>query len=342
MTEQTQVLVTGASGFIATRVIEALIAKGYRVRGTLRSQSRAGQITDLIAGQGVPTDGLTFVEADLMADEGWAQAVDGCRFVQHVASPLPLKRPKDEQELIRPAREGTLRVLRAAADAGVERVVVTSSVAAIAYGTGGRDTPFTEQDWSQVDSDDIGSYEKSKTLAERAAWDFQAERGGFELATVNPALVLGPVLESDFGSSAEIIRQLISGQLPFAPQLGYAVVDVRDVADLHVRAMEHPAAAGERFIAGVGYYSMLALGEILKTHMPEVAKRVPGREAPNWLIRLLGMVDPAIGGVTFELGKMRSVSHEKASRLLGWTPRPDEETILATAKSLIEQGIVKL
>ncbi len=341
MTDQMRVLVTGASGFIGTRVAALLLEKGYAVRGTLRSQSRAGAIKDLIAATGAPVDALSFVEADLMSDQGWDAAVDGCTYVQHVASPLPIKRPKDEQELIRPAVDGTLRVLKAASSASVRRVVVTSSVAAIAYGRGGQQRPFTEDDWSDPDSADIGSYEKSKTLAERAAWDFHERTGGFELAVVNPSLVLGPVLEKDFGSSAEVIRQIISGQLPVAPRIGYPIVDVRDVADLHLRAMEHHAAAGNRFIAASGFYSMLEMATILRTAMPALARRMPKREAPNWLIRLMGRFDSAIGGVTFELGQRRAVSHDKARRMLGWSPRTDEETLTATARSLILQGVVK-
>ncbi|MGF1455308.1 MAG: SDR family oxidoreductase [Alphaproteobacteria bacterium] len=341
MAERARVLVTGASGFIATRIIALLIKRGYDVTGTLRDAARAPSVTALIKGQGVETDGLRFVEADLMADQGWAEAVTGCTYVMHVASPLPITRPKDENDLIVPARGGTVRVLKAAADAGIKRVVLTSSVAAVAYGTGGRETPFTEADWSNPDADDIGSYEKSKTLAERAAWAFQDHHGGFELTAVNPSLVLGPVLEKDYGSSVEVVRQLISGRIPMAPRIGYPIVDVRDVADLHVRAMEHPDAAGERFIAASGYYSMLEIGRVLKSHMPEIARRVPSREAPDVLIRLMGRFDPAIGGILFELGKRRAVSNEKARTMLAWEPRPDDETIVLTARSLIEKGVVR-
>ncbi len=342
MPSREQVLVTGASGFIATRVIAALLLKGYAVRGTLRSLNRASHVEALIRGQGAPTDGLTFAAADLTGDAGWTEAAAGCPFVMHMASPLPLRRPKDEMALIGPARDGTLRALTAAAQAGARRVVLTSSVAAIAYGTGGSTTPFTEEDWSVIESDDIGSYEKSKTLAERAAWEFQARHGGFELTTVNPSLVLGPVLEKDYGSSAEVIRQLISGQLPVAPRLEYPIVDVRDVADMHVRALETPAAAGERFIAASNTYSFLEMGRILKDTIPEIARRVPTRQAPDWMIRLLGKVDPSVGGILFELGKSRPVSHDKASRMLGWQPRPDVDTIVSTARSMIEHGIVKV
>ncbi len=342
MGERTRVLVTGASGFIATRIIPALIKRGYDVTGTLRDLARAPAVTELIKEQKVSTDGLRFVEAELTRDRGWAEAVSGCTHVMHVASPLPIQRPKDENDLIVPAREGTIRVLRAASEAGVKRVVVTSSLAAVAYGMGGRDTPFTEADWSNPDTDDIGSYEKSKTLAERAAWAFLDQHGGFELTAINPGLVLGPVLEKDYGSSVEVVRQLISGQLPMAPRIGYALADVRDVAELHVLALEHPDAAGERFIAASGYYSLLEMGRILKSHMPEIARRVPGREAPDVLIRLLGRFDPAVRGVLFELGKRRAASHEKARGMLGWEPRPDDETIVLTAKSLIEKGVVKV
>jgi len=339
-----QVLLTGITGFIGSHVAIALLERGYRVRGTLRDQNRADTIRYLISAalRADPGDRLTFARAELLSDQGWAEAVEGCEAVLHAASPFPTKPVSDPQVLIGPARDGTLRVLRAAAAAGVRRVVLTSSVAAIAYGHGGPiGRPFTEADWSQPEGPDIGAYEVSKTLAERAAWDFVAAgTAPFELVAINPSVVLGPVLDMDYGSSAEIVRKLLSGKFPGCPAIGWPIVDVRDVASLHVTALEHPDAAGERFICAGAFMTVAEIAALLKREMPGEAGRVPSQRLPDWAMRLAALFDRSARLVLHELGNRREVSTEKASRVLGWTARPAPDAVLATARSLVRLGIV--
>ncbi len=261
----------------------------------------------------------------------------------HVASPFPPSVPKDENELIVPAREGTLRVLRAARDAGVKRVVVTSSFAAIGYGQQPQTAPFNETNWTNPDGADVRPYVKSKTLAERAAWDFMAREGRtLELAVVNPVGVLGPVLGADYSTSILLVQRLLDGAMPGCPKLCFGVVDVRDVADLHLKCMTNPAAKAERFLAVAGdFLSILDIAKILKAHLGEGAKRVPTRQIPNWIVRLVALRDPAAKQILPELGKPKNATNEKAKRLLGWSPRTNEECILATAESLQRLGLLK-
>src|SRR5246127_4109193 len=285
------VLVTGGSGFIGAHCILQLLQAGYRVRTTVRSLHREADVRAMLKVGGIDAgDRLTFIAADLLKDEGWPEAVASCSYVLHVASPFPPSVPKDENEMIVPARDGTLRVLRAARDAGVRRVVVTSSIGAIGYGHPSREKPFDETEWTNLAGSDVQPYIKSKTLAERAAWDFIArEGGGLELSVINPAGVFGPVLGPDYSTSILIVQRLMDGAMPGAPRLYFGIVDVRDVADLHIRAMTHPAAKGERFLAVAGdSMSMLEIAKVLKNRMGAYAKRVPTREVPNWMVRLLG------------------------------------------------------
>ena len=339
-----QVLVTGITGFIGSHVAIALLRQGYRVRGTLRSRARADEIRAIIAANldSDPGDRLTFAEAELMSDAGWAAAMDGCTAVLHVASPVPTKPVDDPDEVIRPAREGTLRVLRAAVGAGVTRVVLTSSTAAIAYGHGGKPgRPYTEADWSNVDGPDIGVYETSKTLAEQAAWAFQkAEAPQLELVTVNPGAVLGPVLERDYGASAEIVRKLMSGEFPGCPAIGWPIVDVRDVASMQVAALERPEAAGERFICASEFLWMKEIAQILKREMPVESRKVSTRSLPGFMVRLVAIFDRTARVVLHELGTRKDATSEKAQRILGWTPRPAAEAVVATAQSLVRHGVV--
>ena len=338
------VLVTGGSGFIGGHCILQLLAAGYRVRTTVRNLKREDEVrATLKASGGDAGERLTFFAADLEKDEGWAEAAAGCDFVLHVASPLPSSVPKNEDELIGPAREGTLRVLRAARDAGVKRVVLTSSFAAIGYGHKVQDAPFTEKDWSDLNGDDMQAYPKSKTLAERAAWDFMAkEGGGMELSVVNPVAVFGPVLAADYSASILLVQRLMDGAIPGCPQLYFGVVDVRDVADLHLRAMTHPAAKGERFLCVAGdFVSMLEIAQMLKRRMGEAAKRVPTRQLPNWLVRIAALRDPAVKVILPELGKRKNGTNEKARRVLGWAPRSNEGSVVATAESLVRLGLLK-
>jgi nucleoside-diphosphate-sugar epimerase len=338
------VLVTGGSGFIGAHAILQRLAAGHQVRTTVRSLKREGDVRAMLKVGGVEAGNrLSFIAADLEKDAGWREAVAGCEYVLHVASPLPPSVPRHEDELIVPAREGTLRVLRASRDAGVKRVVLTSSFAAIGYGYKSRTIPFDETDWTDLDGEVVAPYQKSKTLAERAAWDFIAKEGGaLELSVVNPVGVFGPVLGPDYSASILIVQRILDGALPGAPQLYFGVVDVRDVADLHIRAMTHPAANGERFLAVAGdFMSMLDIAKVLRARMGAVAEKAPTRQLPNWLVRIAALRDPAIKVILPELGKLKSATNEKARRLLGWIPRSNEESIVATAESLVRLGLLK-
>jgi nucleoside-diphosphate-sugar epimerase len=338
------VLVSGGSGFIGSYCILQLLQSGHVVRTTVRKMSRSSHVLALLKQGGVePGDRLTFCETDLERDAGWPQAVAGCEYVLHVASPFPPEVPKDENELIVPAREGALRVLRASRDGGVKRVVLTSSFAAIGYGHPEQDTPFSEKDWTNPNEPDVFPYTKSKTLAERAAWDFIAREGGaLELSVVNPVAVFGPVLGPDLSTSILIVQMLLSGAMPACPKISFGAVDVRDVADLHLRAMTDPAAKGERFLAVAGdFLSMLEIARALKNGLGPAAKKVPTRELPNWVLRAASIFDPRVRQVLPELGKLKNATNEKARRVLGWKPRTNEECVVATGESLVRLGLVK-
>jgi nucleoside-diphosphate-sugar epimerase len=337
------VLVTGGSGFIGCHCILQLLAAGYQVRTTVRNLKRETDVRAMLKTGGAQTvDQLSFVAADLGKDAGWPEAVAGCEYILHVASPLPPNEPKHEDELIGPAREGTLRVLRAARNAGVKRVVLTSSFAAIGYGHEDQETLFDETNWSDPNSE-ITAYAKSKALAERAAWDFIAKAGGnLELSVINPVAVFGPVLGPDYSASILLVQRLMDRALPGSPRLCFGLVDVRDVADLHVRAMTNPAANGERFLAVAGDFMwMVDIAKLLKNRLGQAGKRVPTRELPNWMVRLAAFRDPAIRLILPELGKYKNATNEKAKRLLAWTPRSNEEAVLATAESLMRLGLLK-
>jgi nucleoside-diphosphate-sugar epimerase len=338
------VLVTGGSGFIGSHSILQLLAAGHQVRTTIRSLKREGDVRALLkAGGAEPGERVSFIAADLENDAGWPQAVAGCEYVLHVASPFPPNLPKHEDDLIVPASEGALRVLRASRDAGVKRVVLTSSFAAIGYGHPPQTTPFNETNWTDPSGNDMSAYVKSKTLAERAAWDFIAKEGGsLELSVVNPVGVFGPVLGPDYSPSILLVQRLMDGAMPGCPRLYFGAVDVRDVADLHIRAMTHPTGKGERFLAVAGdFMSMVDIARVLKARMGTSAKRVPTRQLPNWLVRVAAMRDPAVKLILPELGKRKNATNEKARRMLGWAPRSNEETIVATAESLVRLGLLK-
>jgi nucleoside-diphosphate-sugar epimerase len=339
------VLVTGGSGFIGGHTILALLGAGHRVRTTVRSPAREGAVRALVeaGGAGDPGDRLSVVSADLLQDGGWPQAVAGCDYVLHVASPFPERIPKNADDLIVPAREGTLRVLRAARDAGVKRVVLTSSFAAIGYGHGRRQDPFDERTWTNTDAPDVAPYTRSKTLAERAAWDFMAREGGpLELTAINPAGVFGPVFGADYSTSILMVQRLMDGAVPGCPKINFGVVDVRDVVDLHLRAMTSPAARGERFLCVAGdFMSVLEIARVLKDRLGPAARRVPTRELPSWLVRLASLLDPAVKQILPELGNPRNATSEKARRLLGWSPRPNKDAIAATGESLVRLGLLK-
>lgn len=336
------VLVTGGAGFVATHCLLALHRAGYALRATLRSLDRSADLLRVLHaanGSAVPVE---FVAADLTRDGGWDDAVKGAHGVLHVASPLPRVLPKNPAELIEPARDGALRVLRAAARAGVKRVVMTSSTAAVCYGRGQIARAYTEADWSDPEGADNSSYTRSKTYAEKAAWEFMrsAEAGGLELATVNPGAVLGPVLEKDYGTSAEIVLKLLNGSFPGIPDFDFPIVDVRDVAGLHVAALRTPEAAGQRFLCVSGNLTMREMAAVLRTHVPAHAGKVPKRSLPNFLVRMASLFDPVTRAVVFELGIRRECDTSNATKRLGFTPRSVEDSVRATADSLIAHGLL--
>jgi nucleoside-diphosphate-sugar epimerase len=338
------VLVTGGSGFIGSHCILQLLQKGYRVRTTVRSLSRESEVRAMLRQGGVEAgENLTFAAADLMKDDGWAAAVEGCTYVLHVASPFPPATPEHEDELIIPARDGALRVLKAARDAGVKRVVLTSSYAAIGYGQKPQRKPHNEENWTNPNGEDVRAYTKSKTIAEKAAWDFIANQGGsLELAVVNPVGVFGPVLGPDYSTSILLVQRLMDGAMPGLPRLYFGAVDVRDVAWMHIECMTNPAAKSQRFLAVAGdFMSIKDIAHILKRRLGSAAKRVPTMQIPDFMVRMAAKRDAAIGSIVPELGKRKNGSNEKAKRLLGWKPISNEDCIVATAESLIKLGLLK-
>jgi dihydroflavonol-4-reductase len=334
-----KVLVSGGSGYIAGFLIRQLVAQGWTVHTTVRSLAREGEVRRLLA---VDDSKLAFFAADLTRDAGWAEAMAGCSHVAHVASPLPGRAVKDADELIVPASEGALRALRAAKAAGARRFVMTSSVAAIAYGRGRGVHHFTEADWSLPDYPGATAYIRSKTLAERAARDWVAKEGaGIEFCTINPSVVLGPVWSRDYSTSISLVKKLLDGSLRGCPDIGFGVVDVRDVADLHVRALTAPGMAGERFIASGPFLKMIEIARIVKAQLGADGRHVPTRQLPDLLVRLAALFDPLVKAAVGELGSVRNMDASHAQAVLGWVARPAPESIVDTARSLIALGIVK-
>jgi dihydroflavonol-4-reductase len=337
------VLVTGGSGFIGSHCIVALLAAGHRVRTTVRSLAREADVRAMLRlAEAEPGDRLSFFAADLEHDAGWNDAVAGSDYVLHIASPLPASAPRHEDELIIPAREGALRVLRAARDGGVKRVVLTSSFAAIGYGHAPRAKPFDETDWTDPKSW-VTAYAKSKTMAERAAWDFIAREGrALELSVVNPVAVFGPVLGPDYSASIQILTRMMTGGMPACPQFYFGVVDVRDVADLHIRAMTALAAKGERFLALAGdFMSLRDIAVVLKDSLGAAGGKVSTWQLPNWLFRVIAIWNADARETLPELGKRKNATSDKARRLLGWAPRPREDAIVAAAESLLRLGLLQ-
>lgn len=328
------VLVSGGSGFLGGWCVVELLQRGYEVRTTVRNHGREREVREAVSSQVDAGERLAVLPADLTSDDGWSEAIGGCDYVLHVASPFPPVQPKDPDELIVPAREGTLRVLRAALAAGVKRTVVTSSVAAIAGGAKSPG-PLTEADWTDLDFTGLSPYVRSKTIAERAAWDLVREQGAEDrLATVNPGAILGPLLSRDGSYSLEAIERLLKG-MPGTPKVGFSFVDARDVADLHVQAMLAPEAGGERFIAVTQFLWMAEVAAVLRRELGADAAKVPTRSVPDLLVRAMALFDPGVRSITNQLGKKLTYSSEKARTKLGWSPRPVEETIVATARSLL-------
>ncbi|MGV8841075.1 MAG: NAD-dependent epimerase/dehydratase family protein [Bauldia sp.] len=331
------VLVTGARGFIAKHCIAALLERGYRVRGTLRDSSDEGEVRMAVATKADAGDRLGFAKADLTSDVGWDDVMRGCTAVLHVASPYPINQPRDVNEVVRPAREGTLRVMRAARAAGVKRVVLTSSVAAIAAGRTDK-TRFDESDWSNVAARDINAYSLSKTLAERAAWDAVADGKGPELAVINAGQVFGPPLDANVQTSGEMIGNFLRGKYPLVSKFGLPVVDVRDVVAAHIAALEKPGAAGQRFIVADEFLWFTDIGRILGEAFPAYRKRMPRGELPNFVSRLMAPFRPDVAAVKGDLGRLWEVTSEKAKRVLGVTIRPAREAVVTMADALIRFG----
>ncbi|MFI5691233.1 NAD-dependent epimerase/dehydratase family protein [Kribbella sp. NPDC051586] len=309
------ILVTGGSGYLATHLIAQLLRDGQEVRTTVRSTSRSAELRAAVRRGGADDTGLEIVTADLMSDDGWPRAVEGCSEVHHVASPIPVTQPEDPDELIVPAREGTLRVLRAARDAGARRVVLTSSFAAVGY-TPKPGAEFTEDDWTDPDTPGLAPYPRSKAIAERAAWDLM-HGADTDLVVVNPTGIFGPTLTADLRSSTQLIKMMLDGTMTVAPRARFGVVDVRDVADLHVRAMSAPDAAGKRFLAVADgpTVSFLEIAQILGPPAP--TEEAPGPDLPRPIIH-----------------------NDRARTDLGWQPREVKTTILETAESLRDLGVL--
>lgn len=331
------VLVTGGTGFLGGWCIVSLLERGHEVRTTVRNAAREADVRAAVKAAGVdPGERLTVLQADLGSDAGWAEAVKGCRHVLHVASPFPPVQPKDPDELIVPARDGALRVLGAALDAGVERVVMTSSIAAIRpKRESSPSAPFTEADWTDGSDTSKTPYVRSKTIAERAAWDHVRAAGAEDrLAVVNPGAIIGPALSDDHSYSLQAIQRLLDG-MPAAPRLGFTFVDVRDVAEMHVTAMAHPRAGGERFIAADRFLWVGDVAAVIRARLGDAAKKVPTRVAPNVLIRAMALFDGSIRSVVGDLGKRSWFSSDKARTTLGWEPRAIEDSIEDCARSLL-------
>ncbi len=339
MSETALVTVTGASGFIALHTIRQLLEQGYAVRGTVRDPGRVERLATGLS-RYCDVGNLSFVRADLTEDDGWQEAMDGADFLLHMASPLPAEAPDDENELIVPARDGALRALRAAVAAGVRRIVMTSSIAAI---SGGQDKSATldESHWSDV-TKDIGAYQKSKTIAERAAWDYidgLPASGRPEFAVINPGFVLGPVIDRDTSASHEVVRRLMARKVPGIPDIGFSFVDVRDVASAHVIALTHSAAPGNRYICVAESMSFRDLAQQLQDHLAPRGYRIPQRAVPDWMVRALALINPTYKVVVSRLGPATKFDTSRVRGDFGWQPLPMAQSIVDTADSLIDQKI---
>lgn len=336
------VLISGVTGFVGMNCVLVYLEKGYAVRGTVRNESRAKELKETLSQHTSQIDNLEFVNANLLEDNGWDIAIQGCEYVLHVASPFPSAEPKNEDELIIPAREGTLRVLRSAAKHGVKRVVLTSSVAAVAYGHTDKQRTFTEADWSNWNGN-IPAYQKSKTLAEKAAWEFieqLPEDQHLELTVINPGLILGPVLDAVSRTSTELEERLLTAGVPGLARIKFGLVDVRDVAQAHYLAMTIPEAAGNRFICVADSLWIQEIAEILRQRFAQEGYNIPNRVLPSFLVHLVGLFDPTVRNTAHDLDKDYSYDNQKIRQMLGWQPRPIEDTIIEMGESMIKLGMV--
>jgi dihydroflavonol-4-reductase len=337
----TLVLVTGGSGFIASYCIIELLNAGYRVRATLRNLKKTDEVKAMLKQGGIENfDNLSFSKADLGDEASWSEAVKDCTYVIHTASPTPNTDAKTDDNFVIPARNGVLFVLKAAKKAGVKRVVLTSAFGAVGYGTF-KTTPYTEDDWTQI-NETVFPYQKSKTLSEMAAWEFIENEGkGLELSVINPVGVYGPVLSADYSHSIQPVYQMLTGAMKACPKLTFGYVDVRDVANLHLRAMTSPQANGQRFIAVAGEsITLLDIATILRNNLGDKASKVPTREIPNWVVKFGALFNRKFSMLVPHLGLVKRASNNKSRQMLGWEPRSTEDAILATANSLINLNLV--
>jgi nucleoside-diphosphate-sugar epimerase len=335
------ILVTGGTGYIAGEIIDQLLEAGHVVHATVRDRKKSeGALRDRFD---VGAAKFKLFQADLMDDAGWAEASAGCDAVAHVASPISVETPKDEDEMIVPARDGTIRALRFAKQAGAKRFVQTSSMAAVAYGSNDDVRTVDESNWTDINHAEVGAYAKSKTIAERSARDWMFANGGtMEFVSVNPSMVLGPVYDADFSPSVELVRQLLAGKMPMAPDLSFVVVDTRDCAALHVRCLTEPGLAGERFLASGKTMKIIEIADILRRHLPpQYAKKLPKRVMPGWMVHALALVNPGLRSIKSGLGRTRHTDVSHAREELGWETRPAEESIVDCAQSLIAHRVVK-
>jgi len=347
MENQETVLVTGGTGHVGSHCILQLLQKGYHVKTTLRSINRKNEVIDMIKTGGIDlpniANKLTFIETDLLKDANWDEAVKGCQYVLHVASPTHIE-SKDEDQIVRPAVEGLLRVLKVARDAGVKRVVMTSSFGALGFSNKDRNTITTEADWTNPNEKGLSIYEKSKVLSERAAWNFMEQEGGsLELAVINPVAIFGPSLGSDKSPSLGLLKMLLSGSAKAIPNIPLNVVDIRDVADLHIRAMTNPTAKGQRFIASAdGEISLPQIAILLKNKMPAISGKVSTKVLPNWLVGIASLFSHQAKQAAYFLSINRNISNEKAKNILGWKPIANkEEAVLAAVESMTKFKTIK-
>ncbi|MEM8730834.1 MAG: aldehyde reductase [Pseudomonadota bacterium] len=324
----TKVFVTGASGFIAKHILRELFEKGYEVRASVRSQARQAELEALF-----PDQPIEFAFLDLTKDDGWTEAMEGCDVLIHTASPFPMAEPDNPDDLIRPAVDGTLRAMRAAKAVGINRVILTSSNAAIyKEASKPKDAPSDESNWTTPDDPSVGAYEASKTLAERAAWDFVGRYPEIALTTINPGAVFGPPMDARYGTSLELVERLMSGQDPFNPPMGLPMVDVRDVAMMHVAAIDMEAAKGERFSAASETLTFAELARILKEWDPSL--KTATRVAPAWLMRFMALFMADIKPVVANIGRNLAVSGAKAEKTFGFTFIPARDSVIASGEAI--------
>ncbi|MFN8347068.1 MAG: aldehyde reductase [Spirosomataceae bacterium] len=331
------VLVTGGTGFVAIECIVQLLQKNYRVRATLRSLKRKDEVINALKTAGISSfENLSFVETDLLSDNHWNKAAEGCEYVLHVASPIHLEIPKDENEMIQPAVEGTIRVLKAAREAGVKRVVMTSNFGAVGYSHTDTGQVITEESWTDPNEKGLSAYNKSKVMAEKAAWEFIRKEGGaLELSVINPVGIFGPAYSTKLSSGFELLKKILDGSMKAIPNMTLSIVDVRDLADLHLRAMTDPAANGQRFLAlSDGVMTLPEIALFLKNRLGKRGEKISAKKLPDWLVRIAALFSPQAKALVPMLSRYRTSTNEKAKKWLGWQPRSKEEALLATAESL--------